>query len=108
MDLDSNGKSLTPPEPRKTWQEQLERKKRQQRRLGAIAFAVVAGIIIVCSVLFTRGGGSETTKTYASYGGAYDGQTPGVVFYVTSDSPYNVGDEQKLKEDLKSFLLITY
>ena len=97
--LDKNGNSLTPPEPRKTWQEQVERKKKQQRRwmAGGVGTCLVLALIIGLSV--SKSGGSSSSKASA-FGTAEDRGTPEVVFYVTSDSPYDSSEEQKLAADM--------
>ena len=101
MDLDADGKSLPPPEPRaKTWQEQVERKKRQQRRLGMACVAICAAVIIIIVVAVKKSGGSSTKAS--AFGTFEDRGTPEAVFYVTSDAPYDNGEEQKLSEDLRS------
>jgi len=99
--LDTNGKSLAPPEPRKTWQEQVERKKRQQRRLaaGCIALCLLFGLIIGFSV---RASDDNHDKAAAFSASGDDRGDPEIVFYVTSDSPYDSGDEQKLLADLEA------
>lgn len=102
MDLNSDGKSLPPPEPRaKTWQEQVERKKRQQRRLGLGCIAICAVIALIIGVTVKKGGSSATQASQLGAGGKDRGK-PEVVFYATCDTPYNNDEEQKLAADLKA------
>jgi hypothetical protein len=96
--LDSNGKSLTPPEPRKTWQEQLERKKRQQRRLAIVSAVLCITVALLVGILVGRSKGDSKTSAYGNTG-TY-GRTPDCVFYVTSDAPYDRNQEEKLTADL--------
>jgi len=96
--LTGNGNSLPHHEPRKTWQEQVERKKKQQRRL-------MAGTLCLCLLLaliigFTVSKGDSETQVSAFGSESEDRGTPEVVFYVTSDSPYDSEDEQKLAADM--------
>lgn len=100
-DLNSDGKSLPPPEPRaKTWEEQVKQKKRQQRRIGMACFAICAVVVVIIIVTIKKRGGSSTQ---ASAFGTFENRgTPEVVFYVTSDSPYDSTEEQKLSKDLKA------
>ena len=97
--LDTNGKSLTPPEPRKTWQEQVERKKRQQRRLALVVLGICAFILVVAGVAVSRKGSDSKASAFGDSG--VDRGVPEVVFYVTSDSPYDSSEEQKLTADLR-------
>lgn len=97
--LDANGKSLTPPEPRKTWQEQVERKKRQQRRLGMLSLGICAAIFILIGIAVGRRGNGSNSSSFGASG--TDRGVPEVVFYVTSDSPYDNSEEQKLSADLQ-------
>lgn len=101
--LDRNGNSLTAPEPRKTWQEQVERKKRQQRlwSAGAVGICVILAIIIGLTVS-SKSGGEGSNSQASAFGSDEDRTrgTPEVVFYVTSDSPYDSSEEQKLAADM--------
>ncbi|CAB9498397.1 expressed unknown protein [Seminavis robusta] len=107
-DLDSNGRSLTPPEPRKTWQEQLERKKRQQRRWAILSasLCIAVGLLIGMLVSRSTAGQTKAAKTFASTatstGSAGQEGLPDIVFYVTSDSPYDSSEEEKLSADLEA------
>jgi hypothetical protein len=96
--LDSDGKSLAPPEPRKTWQEQLERKKRQQRRLAIVSAGLCITVALLIGILVGRSRGDS--KTSASGNTGHNGRTPDCVFYVTSDAPYDTSQEEKLTADL--------
>jgi len=99
--LDTNGKSLEPPEPRKTWQEQVERKKRQQRRLAMVSLGLCITIAVLIGVVSGSGGKDDNSKASAFSDTAPSRGTPEVVFYVTSDSPYDSSEEQKLSADLQ-------
>lgn len=99
--LDTNGKSLDPPEPRKTWQEQVERKKRQQRHLLAITLGVCISIAVLIGVLAGISGKKGKAKSSHFSDTAPSTASPEVVFYVTSDSPYDSSEEQKLSADLQ-------
>lgn len=95
--LDKNGNSLTAPEPRKTWQEQVERKKRQQRRLMVAGVGVCVILALIIGLTASKGGDSSQAS---AFGTDKDRGTPEVVFYVTSDSPYDSNEEQKLAADM--------
>jgi hypothetical protein len=97
-DLDSEGKSLTPPEPRKTWQEQLERKKKQQRRLAIVSTVLCIIVALLIGIFVSRSRNSETSASANAVQG--NERTPDCVFYVTSDAPYDTSQEEKLTADL--------
>ena len=90
--------SLPPASPRKSWQEQLEQKRRRRRLMIGAGVAALAFIIILTATLAGRDteGWSLVSKTTVPRGA--------ITFYVTSNVPYSPDDEDKLAEDLKTMI----
>jgi hypothetical protein len=85
-DVDINGHSLPPVPSRLSWQEQLERKKRQRRQCLRITLLVVI-LIIVMSVLLGIRNRWENSASSASSSNSQANDEP-LTFYVTSNAPY--------------------
>lgn len=94
------------PQRAKTWQEQILQKKQQQRRwLICICLFLVCIIVPLASVLSVRRSRSVESSTTTSSNdnnnaAKVDNDRDSVTFHVTSDSPHNDAQEQKLKKDL--------
>jgi hypothetical protein len=90
--MDTDTGSMPPSSPRsKTWQEQLQQKRKQRRVYIAFTVVFFAFIVTVASVVRTNNKNS----------GAQSGIVPGSVsFYVTSNVPYSASEEDKMVKDL--------
>lgn len=87
--------SLPPASPRKSWQDQVARKRRERRWFAMLVGALLVIAITVASVLGMR-------KRQAIWN-SQAGPIPegAVAFYVTSDVPYTEADEEKMVHDLE-------
>jgi hypothetical protein len=95
MDMDAGAASPSSPSRTKTWQEQLDQKRRQRRLYIAFTVVFFAFIVAVASTVRSK----NNTGSF----GAQTKNAPGsVTFYVTSNVPYSATEEEKIIKDLTS------
>ena len=98
--MDMDGSSLPAPNTRnKSWQEQLDQKRRQ-RRCYIIAASILCVFMIALATIF----GTKSDEIFGS-NGAQIGTGPSapgsVTFYVTADGPFDLEAEGDMRNELK-------
>jgi len=100
VDLSGAGSSLPPPPPgsnSRDWRYVILENRRRRRRC-IIAVTMVC-LVIMVAVLYRHV--SNRSNRVNGVAGSNSGSSP-VIFYVTSDIPFSIDDEEKLSSDLSS------
>ncbi len=100
--MDMDGSSLPAPNTRnKSWQEQLDQKRRQRR-----CYIVTASILCILVLALASIFGAKSQEIFGKGNEAQIGTGPivpgSVTFYVTADGPYNLEDEKDLLNEMKT------
>jgi hypothetical protein len=98
-DVDEDPTHPTTPKPvHKTWQTAMLNKRKRRRILVATCFALVACAIITYTSV--NAANRNRTQPSSATKATAEGIGSSVTFYVTSDVPYDKGEETKLNKDL--------
>lgn len=100
--MDMDGSSLPAPNTRnKSWQEQLDQKRRQRRCYIVTACVLCILMVALASIFGTKSHEKMFGKSNEAQIGTGPIEPGSVTFYVTSDGPYNLAAETNWRNELE-------